>query len=168
MSTKNTQPSSLSSPKGESIISETNVQRIQVAPAPSDSILNMTFLKLAVHAQQHRTDFILITNNGVWVILAAGGDMIEKVTRTITPIVEKWHYNELDVREFNLVDRLDMACEWMAERKQECFHVIMQLPVVMRSIGQDDREEEIDVMYAMGIRGETEIRNALKHTKLLK
>ena len=137
-------------------------------PKQADSVLDLTFLKLAEHAQEHRSDVILATNNGVWVLLVAGPDKITDVTRCITPVVATWKYNPTAVREFNPTDVLAEAVEWMAVVGNECFHVIMELPVVAKVIGQDDAEEgELEVMYAMGIRGEVEVRTALKNAKLL-
>lgn len=137
-------------------------------PKQSDSVLDLTFLKFAVHAQQHRSDCVFATNNGVWCLLAAGVDKITDATYAITPVVEKWKYNETAVREFQLSDTIAEAVEWMAVVGNDCFHVIMELPVVAKIIGQEEPEEgELEVMYAMGIRGETEVRAALKAKGLL-
>lgn len=140
-----------------------------VTPSNQDSVLDLTFLKLAVHAQQHRSDCLLATNNGAWVLLAAGGEKIERATRAITPVVEHWKYNDLANREMKVSDTLLEAVEWMASVGNECFHVIMELPILKPGPGLADvpEEGEIEVMYALGIRGENEVRSALKNAGLL-
>ena len=145
-----------------------NSPSVITAPKQTDSVLDLTFLKFAVHAQQHRSDLLLATNNGCWVVLAAGGDKIERATRALTPVVENFKYNTLATREFNLGDTLAEAVEWMAVVGNECFHVIMELPVMAKVIGEEDLQEtELEVMYALGIRGEVEVRKALKEAKLI-
>lgn len=137
-------------------------------PKQNETVLDLTFLKFAVHAQEHRSDLLLATNNGFWCVLAAGDEKIEAATRTLTPIVEKWKYNELANREFNLTDTIAQAVEWMVTVGNECFHVIMELPVLGHVSGKIEMEEgELNVMYAMGVRDENAIRIALKNAKLL-